>query len=160
MAPWTVTHYLTAFAMVAALTLGAVALHYEALRLISTLRPGRWAGKVHFGAMIVYLIVAHCLEAILFAAGYWLGERVLAIGRFAGDGVLAPFHYVYFSLETYTTQSPGDIYAQGPLRLIAATEPLVGLILIGWSTSFTFIYMRRDWRGWGDWRSPGGGGES
>jgi hypothetical protein len=146
MEAWTVTHYLIAFAVVAGLTVGAVALHYEALRLISTIAPGRWMGKVNLGAMIVCIIVAHCLEAVLFAAGYWFSERTLRIGHFVGRDVLTPFHYLYFALETYSTQSPGDIYAQGPLRLIAAIEPLVGLILIGWSTSFTFVMMRRNWR--------------
>jgi hypothetical protein len=34
----------------------------------------------------------------------------------------------------------------GQLRLLASVQPLVGLMLIGWSTSFTFLVMRRDWR--------------
>ncbi|MGT2492638.1 ion channel [Cupriavidus basilensis] len=54
--------------------------------------------------------------------------------------------YFYFSLETFTTQSLGDISPVGATRLIASIEPLVGLILIGWSTSFTYIIMRRDWQ--------------
>jgi hypothetical protein len=29
---------------------------------------------------------------------------------------------------------------------MASLEPLVGLILIGWSTSLTFVLMRRYWR--------------
>jgi hypothetical protein len=96
--------------------------------------------------MIICIIVAHCLEAFVFGVGYLIGDRWLHIGSLGGHGTLDPFHFLYFSLETYTTQSPGDLYARGPLRVIAAIEPLAGLILIGWSTSFTFIIMRRDWR--------------
>ncbi|WP_223277405.1 ion channel [Cupriavidus metallidurans] len=62
-----------------------------------------------------------------------------------------PAAYIYFSLETFTTQSIGDIVPIGQLRLLAAVQPLVGLILIGWSTSFTFLIMRRDWQ-WDDER--------
>ena len=52
----------------------------------------------------------------------------------------------YFSIETFTTQGVGDVYPVGPLRLVASLEPLAGLILIGWSGSFTFLAMGLDWR--------------
>lgn len=39
----------------------------------------------------------------------------------------------------------GDMFPSGHLRLISAIEALNGLILIGWSTSFTFLAMRRYW---------------
>ncbi len=29
---------------------------------------------------------------------------------------------------------------------MASLEPLVGLMMIGWSTSLTFVLMRRYWR--------------
>ncbi|MNL22129.1 hypothetical protein D3C87_1434580 [compost metagenome] len=83
---------------------------------------------------------------MLFSSGYWLGADVFGIGELKGlhdHGVAA---YVYFSLETFTTQSIGDIIPMGQLRLVASVQPLVGLMLIGWSTSFTFLVMRRDWR--------------
>jgi len=33
----------------------------------------------------------------------------------------------------------------GPIRLIAAVEALNGLLLIGWSASFTYISMEKFW---------------
>jgi len=145
--PDTPFNYLLAVALTATLTVLSVGIHYEALRLISAFHPKRLSGKLNIGAVIVLIIVTHCIEAIVFSAGYWLGADILAIGSLTGMREHGAIAYIYFSLETFTTQSIGDIFPVGPLRLLASVQPLVGLILIGWSTSFTFLIMRRDWRG-------------
>ncbi|MCA3193326.1 MULTISPECIES: ion channel [unclassified Cupriavidus] len=139
--------FLIAVGLTATLTVLSVGIHYEALRLISEFHPKRLSGKLNIGAVILLIIITHCLEAIVFSAGYWLGSDVLGIGRLTGMREHGAIAYIYFSLETFTTQSIGDIFPVGPLRLLASVQPLVGLILIGWSTSFTFLIMRRDWRG-------------
>lgn len=140
-------NYLIAVGLTASLTLLCVGIHYEALRLISEFHPKRLSGKLNIGTVIVLIILTHCLEAIVFSAGYWVGNDVLSIGKLTGMREHGAIAYIYFSLETFTTQSIGDIFPVGPLRLLASVQPLVGLILIGWSTSFTFLIMRRDWRG-------------
>lgn len=53
--------------------------------------------------------------------------------------------YLYYSTVAYTSLGIGDLYPAGHLRLISAMETLNGLVLIGWSTSFTFLAMRRYW---------------
>ena len=53
--------------------------------------------------------------------------------------------YFYFSAETYTSLGFGDLYPVGLLRLIAGIECLNGLVLIGWSTAFIYLAMRRFW---------------
>lgn len=138
--------YLIAVLLTAALTILCVAVHYEALRLISSMHPRLWSGKVNIGVMILLIIVAHGLEAVVFSAGYWLGADVFGIGELRGMHDHGAIAYIYFSLETFTTQSIGDVIPVGQLRLLASVQPLVGLMLIGWSTSFTFLVMRRDWR--------------
>ena len=140
-------HYVISVGLTAMLTVLCVGIHYEALRLISSIHPRRLSGKLNIGAVILLIIVTHCVEAIVFSVGYWAGTDVLGIGRLTGMREHGPIAYIYFSLETFTTQSIGDIVPLGPLRLLASVQPLVGLILIGWSTSFTFLIMRRDWRG-------------
>jgi len=50
-----------------------------------------------------------------------------------------------FSAETYTTIGLGDTYPLGPLRLITGIEALNGLLLIGWSASFTYLAMQKFW---------------
>lgn len=125
----------------------AVLIHYEALRWISVFvvdQPN--ASRLRILAVIFGVLAAHALEAGLFAVGFWLGAEVLHFGRFMGAAPRGAFQYYSFALETYTTQSVGDLYPIGGLRLLASVEPLVGLILIGWSTSLTFIAMRRYWR--------------
>ncbi|WP_454733310.1 MULTISPECIES: ion channel [Cupriavidus] len=139
------THDLLALLCASVLTVMVVVIHYEALRLLSAMSPHRWSGRVNVGVLILCIIVAHCLEAIVFGAGYWVAGHVLGLGGLGGPQPVQPITYIYFSLETYTTQSLGDISPIGATRLIASIEPLVGLILIGWSTSFTYIIMRRDW---------------
>ena len=144
-------NYLIAVGLTAALTVICVALHYEALRLISSVHPKRLSGKISIGVVILLIILTHCLEAVVFSGGYWLGVEQLGIGRLTGMQQHGAAAYIYFSLETFTTQSIGDIFPVGQLRLLASVQPLVGLILIGWSTSFTFLIMRRDWQ-WDDYR--------
>jgi len=125
----------------------AVLVHYEALRLISTSVIDRaGVSRLRVLGVIFSLLAAHALEAGLFAGGFWLGADVLHFGRFIGRAPTDVYQYYSFALETYTTQSVGDLYPIGGLRLLASIEPLVGLILIGWSTSLTFMVMARDWR--------------
>jgi hypothetical protein len=140
-------HYSLALLCAVILTATVVAIHYEALRVFSALHPKRWSGRVNIGVLIVCIIVVHSLEAMVFALGFWLCDHGLGLGGLTGSrGEITPVVYAYFALETYTTQSLGDIYPVGASRLIASIEPLVGLILIGWSTSFTYVMMRRDWQ--------------
>lgn len=124
-----------------------ILIHYEGLRLIShvaevaPLRP-----RLKMLVVITGVFAAHMFEAGVFAVGYWLGADILGFGRFVGDIPKTAFQFYYYSLETYTTLSVGDLYPVGGLRVMASVEPLVGLIVIGWSTSLTFMLMRRYWR--------------
>lgn len=125
----------------------AVIIHYESLRLISmTSIEKRGYHRTRILMVILGVIAAHLVEAGVYAVGFWLGVEFLGLGRFAGSPPENAFQYYYFALETYTTQSVGDLYPVGGLRILAAIEPLVGLILISWSASLTFVAMRRYWR--------------
>ena len=46
----------------------------------------------------------------------------------------------------YTTVGFGDLVPDGPIRMIASTEALVGLAMITWSASFSYLQMQRIWR--------------
>ncbi len=122
-------------------------IHYESLGLVTGL-ASRSALSPRFKmlAVIFGILLAHMVEAAVFAVGFFVGAEVLHIGRFIGAAPQNAFQYYYFALETYTTQSVGDLYPVGGLRMMASLEPLVGLMLIGWSTSLTFLLMRRYWR--------------
>jgi hypothetical protein len=60
---------------------------------------------------------------------------------------------LYFSAETYSSLGYGDIVPGGDLRLLAGVEVLNGLLLIGWSASYTYIAMERFWNDAGDGRA-------
>ncbi len=137
---------LIAFGLALFLTLAAVVIQLEGLNFLSwvSTRP-KGAHRLLLSAVICGIIMLHVLEATLFALGYWLGDAVLHLGKFVGAHALTPIFYFYFAAETFTTQSFGDVYPLGSLRMIASIEPLTGLILIGWSTSFTFLLMNNYW---------------
>jgi Ion channel len=67
------------------------------------------------------------------------------LGRIAGIENHALADYVYFSGTVYTTLGFGDLIPLGHTRFLAAVEALTGLVLIGWSASFTFLEMQRSW---------------
>ena len=124
----------------------AVLVHFNALRLLSYWQNRSvTTGHITILVVIFGLIVAHAIEAGVFAAGYWIGVRWFHLGEFVGSLRLNAGQMFYFSIETFTTQGVGDVYINGPLRLVASLEPLAGLILIGWSVSFTFLIMGLDW---------------
>ena len=125
----------------------AVLIHYEGLGVISTFAvQAPVSPRLKMLGVISAVVVAHMIEAGVFGVAFWWGADVIHIGRFVGSAPKNAFQFYYFALETYTTQSVGDLYPVGGLRVLASLEPLVGLILIGWSTSFTFVVMRRYWR--------------
>jgi hypothetical protein len=101
--------------------------------------PGRVLA-VLFGALFGYL-----LEISFYALAYYSLVDHFGLGTFGGKFADNFSSYRYFSAETYTTIGLGDIYPLGPLRLITGFEALNGLLLIGWSASFTYLAMEKFW---------------
>jgi len=52
---------------------------------------------------------------------------------------------VYFSAVTYTSLGYGDLTPLGPVRTLVGVETVIGLILIGWTASFTYLEMQKFW---------------
>ena len=71
---------------------------------------------------------------------------MLGIGGLAGTLGFSFLHCLYFSAETYTSLGFGDLLPVGPVRLLAGTETLNGLLLIGWTASYAYLAMERFWR--------------
>ena len=131
--------------IVTVLLILTVLLHYEGLHSISQVTPKIVSGRREKLLLIIFgVIILHLMEIALYGVGYWFGDIVVNIGDFAGRTVTFR-DYVYFSAETYTTLGLGDIYPIGDLRLIASIESLNGLLLLGWSASFTYLQMEKYW---------------
>ncbi|MCJ7798375.1 MAG: potassium channel family protein [Polaromonas sp.] len=60
-----------------------------------------------------------------------------------GTGGASLQNCLYFSAETFSSLGFGDLIPNGPTRLLAGTEALNGLLLIGWSASHVYIAMER-----------------
>ena len=128
----------------AILSLICIGVHYEALRLASSrLIVARIAPRLRVAIAVVVALVAHLSEVIVFAIGWSILLRT-GVGLLSG-GATDPEDIFYFSLITYTSLGYGDIVPLGPVRILAGVESLVGLVLIAWTASFTYLEMRRYW---------------
>lgn len=140
----------TANITVAGATAAAVALcvlvHYEGL-IYTYARLSRHGGhhrvKVLYG--IAAVLMLHIAEIWIFGITYWVLLAWPEAGQVAGHatGILDA---VYFSAMTFSTVGYGDIAPVGPIRFLAGTEGITGLVLITWSASFTYLEMNRYWR--------------
>ena len=127
--------------------------HYEALRAISELLPRLTAmpprSRIIFGIFAVF--TAHTVEVYLYTIGYWLLVTFDPIGTGAMVGHVdgRPSQefadLIYFSTITFTTIGFGDMVPHGAVRLVSGVQGLNGLLLIGWSASFTYLCMERLW---------------
>jgi hypothetical protein len=122
-----------------------VLVHYEALLNASrladrlTIRP-----RKRILVVIAAAFLAHVVEIALFATAYFGMERA-GLGAIAGEREGDLVDFFYFSAAMYTTLGVGDVTPSGAMRLPAAIESLLGLVLITWTASFTFMSMQRFW---------------
>ncbi|MGE0753313.1 MAG: potassium channel family protein [Variibacter sp.] len=100
-------------------------------------------------ARIIVVVLAtfagHTLAVWIYAFAYWLLAIQWQLGGFVGVPVEGFFDCLYFSVTTYTSLGFGDYAPFSHIRLIAGVEALNGLLLIGWSASFTYLAMQRYW---------------
>lgn len=125
-----------------------VLVHYEGLSLLvkglakhHDHQPRR---KVLYGIFAV--LVLHVVEIWLFGLAYWVLLLWPETGHVASSASSSLLDSVYLSAMTYTTVGFGDLAPVGPIRFLAGTEALCGLVMITWSASFTFLEMERFWR--------------
>ena len=128
------------------LVTSTVLLHYEMLQFAAGL-PKRLTSPKRSRILIVLAVVlaAHVLEAGMYALAYYLMQTHLELGSLNGHLEGGALDYFYFSIATYTTLGIGDLHPVGVLRLVAGIESLNGLVLIGWSASFTYLTMEEFW---------------
>jgi hypothetical protein len=142
------TLIVTLFAL--ALIVATTTLHYEALRITSDAIPHlRVPPRARILVVIAGAFIAHLLEIALYAAVFASLQNHWGMGGMSGTVEGGPLDYFYLSLSSYTTLGIGDVYPTGPLRVIAGIEALNGLVLIGWSASFTYLAMQKFWEAHG-----------
>ncbi|HEX5388951.1 MAG TPA: potassium channel family protein [Burkholderiaceae bacterium] len=128
------------------LVIATTVLHYEILGQLNARLPRLPVPhRLKLLVVIFSAFVAHALEIafyglVLFGLVHWLD-----VGQLVGTAGFSLASCLYFSAETYTSLGFGDLTPVGPIRLLAGVEALNGLLLIGWSASFTYIAMERFW---------------
>jgi len=123
-----------------------VLIHYEALRLASSslVRAGI-PPRARILVVIFYAFIAHLIEVALFAATFFALIEQWGLGELAGNLQRGFYDYLYFSLSNYTSLGLGDLYLQDALRFLSGVEALIGLMMITWTASFTYLAMEKFW---------------
>lgn len=123
-------------------------LHYEVLGLLNA-RLGALQSVPSRAKLLVVMFsafAAHAAEIALYGLALFLLLHHLDVGSLSGAGGATFANCLYFSAETYTSLGFGDSVPLGPVRLLAGTEALNGLLLIGWSASYAYLAMERFWQ--------------
>lgn len=123
--------------------LASVGIHYEELLLASAVTR-RVPGTHRIEVAIVIVLFAHVIEVVVFAVGWTAllgatGEAITLANPDFGD-------LFYVSGACYTSLGFGDIV---PLdragQVFSVIEAVTGLVMIAWTSSFTFFQMRHNW---------------
>lgn len=128
------------------LVLATILIHYEVLRITSDhLVDLPIPPRARILAVMIAVFAAHTVEVWLYGFAYWISITGFGLGGFGGQAVSGFEDSLYFSAVTFTSLGLGDYFPTRNLRLIAGVEALNGLVLIGWSASFTYLVMERYW---------------
>ena len=121
-------------------------IHYEVLRMLTIGLPAlAIPARAKLIVVILGTFFAHAAEIVLYAVAIYVLVRYAVAGMLGDASRFSLTKCVYFSAETYSSLGYGDIVPEGDLRLLAGVEVLNGLLLIGWSASYTYIAMERFW---------------
>lgn len=124
-----------------------IMVHFEFLRLAQRLAErSRLRPRLRIVALLMGAFAAHTLEVYVYTIAYMVIDWTVPGAGFIGVFEGSFEDYLYFSAATYTSLGYGDIVPEGPLRLLAGTEALNGLVLIAWTASVTYLMMERYWR--------------
>lgn len=129
--------------------IACVVVHYEGLIIVSRRLARQHAGPQRIKVLyaIFAVIFLHLTEIGIFGLTYWVLLQWPECGQLGGDQAGGHFlDMVYFSATTFSTLGVGDLAPIGPIRMLAGTESVTGLLLITWSASFTYLEMERFWR--------------
>jgi len=129
------------------LVAATVLTHYETLRFTSIIveRTTRIPPRARILVVIFNAFFAHVLEMTYFAVSYYILIEVFAVTRVEGVFTGSFYEYLYFSISSYTSLGLGDVFLQGRLRFLTGVEALIGLMMITWTASFTYLTMEQFW---------------
>ncbi len=122
----------------AALILTCVAVFYELMARAWVLLPRLGGQRRQILFTISLLFIGHTIAVWLFGITDYVLDVRFHFGSLVG-GPNGFWDHLYFSGVTYSSLGFGNIDATGGLRLLAVVESVLGLILIGWTVTFTYL---------------------
>jgi len=126
------------------LILCCVAIFYEILAHVWVTLPRL---DNHPRKQILFTLVAsffgHTLCVWIFGLSYYCLDTVFAYGTLKGEVTKGVLDYVYFSGVSYSSLGLGDVVPTGGLQLLVGVEAILGLILIGWTVTFTYLVTEK-----------------
>jgi hypothetical protein len=139
--------------LVAVVLIGATSLlMYEALRFAWRFmaRSRRRHGRILYALAIPFVV--HIISIWIYGAAYFVLIRyspglgsLISVNPQEHLDSFSLLTSGYFSAATYTSLGFGDVVPIGHMRMIAGAEALNGLLLIGWSVTFSFLTMEEFW---------------
>ncbi len=119
---------------------------YETLRLTSEhLAELPVPPRTRIIVVVLAAFVGHTVAVWVYVGAYWVLVLRLGLGAFSGVPVETFEDCLFVSVVAYTSLGYGDHAPLGHARLLTGVEALNGLLLIGWSASFTYLAMERYW---------------
>lgn len=137
-------NFLAASAISAGLIVVCVAAFYEIMAHVWLVLPrleGRPRTQILFTVLASF--VGHTIAVWAFALAYYVLVNQLGFGALTGHTDHNLLDYVYFSVVSYSSLGLGDVAPTGGLRLLVGVEAILGLILIGWTITFTYIVTEK-----------------
>ncbi len=135
--------------MTIALSLGMIfacfSVHYEALSLLTRVTAHAASrARLVLALAMAGLVAVHIAEIALFGVAFFASVKVFHLGSFVETRSMSLMDYFYYAAETYSSLGYGDIYPLGDVRLLASVTPVVGILLLGWSSGFLFSLVQVD----------------
>lgn len=128
-------------------TIGLLALcvmmFYEILALVWVRLPGL-DGRPRTQIFITLgsTLLGHVVAIALFGASSYLLARYTPVGVLQGGGQ-GLMDYMYFSALSYSSLGIDNVRAIGDLQLLVAMEAILGLVLIGWTITYTYLVTEK-----------------
>ncbi|MCC7260754.1 MAG: two pore domain potassium channel family protein [Alphaproteobacteria bacterium] len=121
-------------------------MYYELTRVVWDFLPRlRLPARLRVLVVVGSIFAGHTLAVWIYGCVYWLVEHYTGLGWLDQARNISFMSAVYFSAATYSSLGYGDLVPTGPIRLLASVQVLNGLVLIGWSVSFTYLSMEKFW---------------
>lgn len=109
------------------------------------------APRLRVVVISVPIFFTHIFGIWLYGIVYFLVENLTNLGKLVGHEKIyglnldSFFDCLYFSAATYTSLGLGDLVPTKHIRMLVGAEVLNGLVMIGWTVSFTFLTMEKFW---------------